>query len=37
MGKPEDFNKSWTKIVSDLKAMGIEEANKMVSQLIKKK
>jgi putative aldouronate transport system substrate-binding protein len=37
MGKPEDFDKSWAKIVSDLKAMGIEEANKVVSRLIKEK
>lgn len=37
LGKPADFDKSWAKIQSDLKAMGIEEANKALTKLVKDK
>jgi len=37
LGKPENFEASWTKIQQDLKNMGIEEANKALTQLIQDK
>jgi len=37
LGRPADFDASWDRIVRDLRAMGIEEANRALTALVKDK
>ncbi|MDR0301924.1 MAG: ABC transporter substrate-binding protein [Treponema sp.] len=37
LGRPSNFDAAWQKIVQDLRAMGIEDANKALTQLVKDK
>jgi putative aldouronate transport system substrate-binding protein len=37
LGRPENFDTAWAKIIQDLKAMGIEEANKGLTQMVQDK
>lgn len=37
LGKPADFDASWQKMVDDLKKMGMEDANTVLTQMIKDK
>jgi putative aldouronate transport system substrate-binding protein len=37
LGKPEDFETSWQKIVQDLRRMGIEDMGKIMTKIIKDK
>jgi putative aldouronate transport system substrate-binding protein len=37
LGRPFNFENAWQKIVQDLRAMGIEEANRALTQLVKDK
>jgi putative aldouronate transport system substrate-binding protein len=37
LGRPQDFDIAWDRIVRDLRAMGIEDANRALTELVKDK
>jgi putative aldouronate transport system substrate-binding protein len=37
LGRPENFEATWTRILQDLRAMGIDDANKALTQMIQDK
>jgi putative aldouronate transport system substrate-binding protein len=37
LGKPEDFDAAWDRFMRELRAIGIEEANKALSNMVKDK
>jgi len=37
LGRPENFNAAWERIIQDLRRMGIEDANRALTELVKDK
>jgi len=37
LGRPQDFDAAWDRIIRDLRAIGIEDANKALTELVKDK